>query len=1170
MLPTDLIPMDNVGCFLRQMGYAALTPGKHDFYFGPDRLRMMAKFLYGNGEKPGPALLAGNLSIATSAPDAYARLPLYAIERHIKSKHPAAPGHRQIYSVMPPVHGDDPPPGITFPDVVLPSYRRIQVDNAYFTIENGKRVIAADLPGKWKLVPKADKGKAADSKMVLSKTPALALMKKGDPPGGPGTPLKDVTLQLRVDHLWICPNSTRDPNSFAVPGADPCWEVDPQKAGEGIYQQPDGTEFATGSITFEMPKEKLEKDTNYAACMHLVATEFDAPEKMPEYYCQPFYVAQPFFSYERGKGDDQPKPDDPFVVTRAGGETVAIFGLLDPAMQGNIGRLNYGWWNQNPRFETAAQISGLADALKQALMRCDLEKACREAQHRILLAQMAAASAAQFLSSLQEPLFELVVTQTDPSNPTAAGSVKREFDDDSSSPRFVAVPDDFYAGGAITVQLRQAAIQKVRTLRRVMPPDPKAVTVTWTMTNSLIVSNPTPIPTGEPERKSCAEVPRSLRCLALETLAAHRVGAMAKGAVTTTQMDQTWSSAQILRRLALLLMQQRVRADVSMMQTRDTFRPETYGAAVVTPENLQELLDRLFWKGDYALSVPVTGATLTAILAASANYAVQEANPTNIDLEKGRTLQTLGVFKEAAEQNWTVNGNLVDPAKVYEVAMTDYLALGDTGYTDLKTPLVPFPYRIKDFKNLESISGLVCREIVKNTKDLKDAPCHKESLKSENHLDLSTDSPADVTRGLTAPRQSNAYVNEFYRWARFTNFYAGQNAAELASAQKPFWSLELEKGDFGLNASVHQHFATPVSQTQALKNFFAGITVAPVTAPNSYSTTFDDRLRLRYSTKRFDVFLLHESAYSYTRTQDSSDDKYARSLSQNLLAGEGGLLLRLWPWTKRFQRRWDLLLSGRIDSQVLSPREDLTLATGTLPGTFQRAVDGYGKAGFRYTDERSWLEVGAMKGTSFVNPYEVVFQSGSSTVTVPLNPGCQNCGLPYPKNTPAPTASSSFLDWVSYLSSPPDQNGTGFLTTSSKFVAHYTRRPLTGLFLNFSYNVPLPIPKVTDWTGAKPVALLLENTGRFWLNNRGDLATQTRLFDKLAASLVVPVVGNLSLKPEVDVIYYQNKVKEYPFHSFNIMGTLSYTFARRSGQPWSRVWRYASPAPSTSVPASGR
>jgi len=34
---------------------------------------------------------------------------------------------------------------------------------------------------------------------------------------------------------------------------------------------------------------------------------------------------------------------------------------------------------------------------------------------------------------------------------------------------------------------------------------------------------------------------------------------------------------------------------------------------------------------------------------------------------------TLGVFKDGADQNLTVNGTIVDPTKAYAAALTDYL-----------------------------------------------------------------------------------------------------------------------------------------------------------------------------------------------------------------------------------------------------------------------------------------------------------------------------------------------------------------------------------------------------------------------------------------------------------------------------------------------------------------
>src|SRR5262249_26243662 len=54
------IPTDNVGCFIRRAGSSAIVPGKHDFYFGPERLRELARFL----ASPPPSPTAG-----VAAPD---------------------------------------------------------------------------------------------------------------------------------------------------------------------------------------------------------------------------------------------------------------------------------------------------------------------------------------------------------------------------------------------------------------------------------------------------------------------------------------------------------------------------------------------------------------------------------------------------------------------------------------------------------------------------------------------------------------------------------------------------------------------------------------------------------------------------------------------------------------------------------------------------------------------------------------------------------------------------------------------------------------------------------------------------------------------------------------------------------------------------------------------
>lgn len=62
-----VIPVDNVACFFRIAEFSAIVPGKHDFYFGPERLRELARFLAKKAEGDGQPvqMLGANLVITT-------------------------------------------------------------------------------------------------------------------------------------------------------------------------------------------------------------------------------------------------------------------------------------------------------------------------------------------------------------------------------------------------------------------------------------------------------------------------------------------------------------------------------------------------------------------------------------------------------------------------------------------------------------------------------------------------------------------------------------------------------------------------------------------------------------------------------------------------------------------------------------------------------------------------------------------------------------------------------------------------------------------------------------------------------------------------------------------------------------------------------------------------
>ena len=1173
------IPADNVGCFLRIAGYDVVVPGKHDFEAGPERLIQMANFLRSPvKDLPETWMLGANLTISTATPDAKPRLPTYQLEQELK-RNGYLTHDRITYKILfPPMSHNKPSPAPKLPDVVFPWAMEVDIVNAFelnTTLAGGKEVVypMADLEGKWKLSTSSDVDHPASPKISEANGQDLFLTKKGKP----ALKLK-VSLRIGLVHLCLGLRIPGDPYSFLYEREMNCVQLD-EKAGP---QDKGSSAHESGTITYELPQ--LTQDTNYGICIEMLEDGMR--------YCKPLSVAKPFF--QNADGGQVPYLP-PYRLIDRRGKKVAVFGVVDPDIQNRIGRLNYGWYNDNKQYETTVRVSDPGKALQQAVTyfcktyeaidekkKDETKKDCRDVR-KVLLAQMPAFKARQMLGSLNSAVFDLVVAQTDPSNKTGNYSATKISPTDSSA-NFVVTPDELFVDGQIHSSIQLASVDRLPL------PAPagsqKSDSDKWSLENTL------------PKKDIAATVtiPQGGAGMTLRQAAEQTMHDLLTKQVDRDEVS-VWSNADLFQRLALLLMQRKLHTDIAMIQARDLYDPNVHGSLNVDNETLQELLDRIYWKNDFTFPIPMTGATLTSILTQSQTFATQDADPLNTDLEKGRSLVTLGVFKEAAEQNWSVNTDIVDPARQYSAAFTDFLALGDTGYTALQTPSVPMPFRIKDYTKLHSISSLVCDEIRQRVNNLRDAPCGELHLQASEYTDPSAERPPDVTPGFTMWQQSKAYVNGLLRVQRYDLLWKGQSPAEVLSSGKPFWSVSVEKNDFNLN--FNRHMVLAGKQTAGLTQLFNGVQVPAATAPNSYSLGFDNRMRLKYSRNAMDWFVLDDIAFSYSRIQ-SNTDNYTRSLSANALSFETGLTTHLWPPLKRRSvSQYDFLTSFRVDGQVLGPRNDISVPQqtcigdpsdptkaqcpaavnvctpqqdpvkdncvalanpgGTIRGSLRRAVDTYVKIGLRKSDTRSWIEAGFMTGASFNVPFQELVVDPAGTQTIALNSGIANataCGAGKAASTCTPPSSTvGAQDFINYLSF------WGKISPNDPIKPQYKTKDLSGLFLNFSLNVPLPVADhYTNLAGNKPFAFLAENTGRLLFNRSGDINTQTRYYDKLALSVIIPVLGNFTLKPEVDLVYYRNKVANIPFHSFNYLATFSYTFDwRQPAIPSSNALRQSGP-----------
>jgi hypothetical protein len=71
-LAATTVGMDNVACFMKLVGYTAVVPGKHDFYFGAARLQQLAAFLETGQEGYSTVTMLG-ANLAVQVKDATAR-----------------------------------------------------------------------------------------------------------------------------------------------------------------------------------------------------------------------------------------------------------------------------------------------------------------------------------------------------------------------------------------------------------------------------------------------------------------------------------------------------------------------------------------------------------------------------------------------------------------------------------------------------------------------------------------------------------------------------------------------------------------------------------------------------------------------------------------------------------------------------------------------------------------------------------------------------------------------------------------------------------------------------------------------------------------------------------------------------------------------------------------
>jgi hypothetical protein len=188
---------------------------------------------------------------------------------------------------------------------------------------------------------------------------------------------------------------------------------------------------------------------------------------------------------------------------------------------------------------------------------------------------------------------------------------------------------------------------------------------------------------------------------------------------TKTQVSPSADRAALFRTVTLHALRDTWHADVALTQDRDFYHPEADRAPAKgqppVPANVQvqAAVEQIVWKGDFAIVQTITGAALKAALAESARLKALDEDYVP-QMESGRWLRHLGLMQDPTSKTWYVNGAAIDDKASYSVAMSDFLASGDTGYPTLKDPAVPPGPRPAEIRKLLRISEAVVDKLTGN------------------------------------------------------------------------------------------------------------------------------------------------------------------------------------------------------------------------------------------------------------------------------------------------------------------------------------------------------------------------------------------------------------------------------------------------------------------------
>ena len=1048
------IPTDNVGCFLYEARYAAIVPGKHDFYFGAERVRQLARFMAGLADKEKdespPQMLGANLVIKTVAIDGQVTRP------DLRSKPWFTAEWPKKYQVL----------NISEGGSVYPWFSNVHVKVMAFRRQSN---VLEDL--------RAFLGKQQPTEKLLRD-----FVNTANQPGSMDTAyieelkaFRGAVTDLSSKSVYVCP-SKGDPNELEKPYEDKCATLDRKVRIAGnnvVYDLPvDDPRLVAPDPTVDPDLKPTPKDNhfstltpakNYGLCL---MGKGDKPKdgKEPVTNCIRFSVHTPFFYYPYSRptveystktATNYYTDPDPFLLldNKSRSYEVAIFGVVDTHLGEQVGVLNFSWLNTDDKLKTVVSAEDPEQALREQLeyfQRWYGKKGRGEFSGlKILLAQTSPERARVFATLFPE--FQVVVTAADEQQGTSETSLRTVWSSKARASAFVAVPLPYYDTAEPQGVVHFGSILAL----------PQATS--WELSSNVIKPNeigPTKSASTEFWQQIGGVLPKCLP----------------DGFVTPTTDQPT--GLDRIKWLTLCAMRDQTNADVALLQKRDLFDQLPFEAADA-PENVQEILNRLIWKGDLLTLMYVPGSALKKALQQSKTYEAEESSALSLVDERLRKLETLGINYNSATKEYLINEIPIDDKKIYAVATTDYIGAGDTGYPDLAgAALNPRTHAAGFPEKLNAISTVVCRKLYSDRADELCLP----TIDRDDYLDKSS---AQKVIPFRQPSLGKKLWDLFpFKWPPKDKSATTISAAlQERVQQRPIWTLSLKNFSLGFLS-----LSSNLTDAQ-IGEKFAGVPTSGIGASKTHTVSVGLDTRLSRSSHQNEFFAAMGIDYKEQSTGDLTPKIVQLS---NRLTGDVGLIRSIRGG--RSQTRVGISFSFHAERPLERPFTNFTLGNSDRLKIFQdRGVLLLPRIGLRWQNRSNSFEAGAEAGR------EINALSGYRFNTQGFIDEC------------LPNATETFAQCITRKS----KLTVNPITKDSAATAILENRPRAGLYWKSSVSIPF---------GSK-VKYELTQEADFFFNFSHDNATDTRYRDISKHTLKFPIWTSFSIGPSLQLLLYQNKVK---------------------------------------------